>query len=192
MVNAPKWDATQLAVIDAAVACAEQVGFGAMTTRRVAEIAGVNEVTIFRRFGSKAGLVAAAFEREASAIASVVVDYTGDLHADLLRMVDAIWDATGRRKNVIPAILSELAINDELRSAAEHSIAEVGRVAEILARYQLEGALIAEPPLQAYASLVGPLVYLGIVSRLLPEPPAVDLETHVRNYLHGRALKETQ
>ena len=38
----PKWDATQLAVLDAAVTCAEQVGFGAMTTRRVAELAGVN------------------------------------------------------------------------------------------------------------------------------------------------------
>ncbi|MDA2893212.1 helix-turn-helix domain containing protein [Mycolicibacterium sp. BiH015] len=185
-----KWDATQLAVLDAAVACAEQVGFGAMTTRRVAELAGVNEVTIFRRFGSKAGLVAAAFEREAATIASSVGDYTGDLRADLLRMVASIWDATGRRKNVLPAILSELANNDELRSAATYSIAEVGRVAGILARYQNEGALIEEPPLQAYASLVGPLVYLGIISRLLPEPPTVDLEAHVSHYLQGRAQKE--
>ncbi|OAN37461.1 TetR/AcrR family transcriptional regulator [Mycolicibacterium iranicum] len=186
----PKWDATQLAVLDAAVTCAEQVGFGAMTTRRVAELAGVNEVTIFRRFGSKAGLVAAAFEREAATIASSVGDYTGDLRADLLRVVASIWDATGRRKNVLPAILAELANNTELRSAATHSINEVGRVAEILARYQREGALQEEPPLLAYAALVGPLVYLGIVSRLLPEPPTVDLEAHVDQYLQGRAISE--
>ena len=47
----PKWDATQLAVLDAAVTCAEQVGFGAMTTRRVAELAGVNEVSLARVMG---------------------------------------------------------------------------------------------------------------------------------------------
>lgn len=174
-----------MAVLDAAVVCAEQCGFSGLTTRRVAELAGVNEVTIFRRFGSKAGLIAAAFEREASAMASAVGDYTGDLHADLLRMVSAVWDATGRRKLVIPAILSELANNAELRSAATHSIKEVGRVTEILARYQRHGLLIEEPPLQAYAALVGPLVYLGIVSRLLPEPPAVDLAAHVQTYLQG-------
>jgi len=186
-VNDAKWDHTQIAVLDAAVVCAEQCGFSGLTTRRVAELAGVNEVTIFRRFGSKTGLIAAAFEREASAMAGTVGDYTGDLHADLLRIVSAIWDATGRRKLVIPAILSELANNAELRSAATHSINEVRRVAEILARYQRQGALIKEPPLQAYAALVGPLVYLGIVSRLLPEPPTVDLAAHVLHYLQGRA-----
>lgn len=105
------WDDTPIAVLDAAVACAEQTGFSGLTTRRVAELAGVNEVTIFRRVSSKAGLIAAAFEREASAMGSAVGDYTGDLHADLLRMVAAVWDATGRRQLVIPAILSELANN---------------------------------------------------------------------------------
>jgi AcrR family transcriptional regulator len=184
-VNEPRWDSTQTAVLDAAVVCAEQSGFSGLTTRRVAELAGVNEVTIFRRFGSKAGLIAAAFEREAAAMGAAVGDYTGDLHADLLRIVAAVWDATGRRKLVLPAILSELAHNAELRAAAGHSIKEVGRVAEILARYQRQGALIEEPPLLAYASLIGPLVYLGIVSRLLPEPPDIDLTAHVRNYLHG-------
>lgn len=184
-MTGPKWDATQIAILDAVVACAERSGFGGLTTRQVAELAGVNEVTVFRRFGSKAGLIAATFEREASTMASAIGDYTGDLNADLRRIVAAIWDGTGRRKLVIPAILSELAHNAELRSAAEHSMNEVRRVVGIVERYQREGALIEEPPLQAYAALVGPLVYLGIVSRLLPEPPPVDLAAHVSRYLQG-------
>lgn len=188
----PSWDSTQVAVLDAAVACAEEAGFGGLTTRRVAELAGVNEVTIFRRFGTKAGLIAAVFEREASAMASAVGDYTGDVEADLLSIAAAIWDATGRRKMVIPAILSELARNAELRSAATYSIKEMRRVSEIFARYQRQGTLIKEPPLQAYASLVGPLVYLGIVSRLLPEPPVVDLAAHVRHYLQGHARQHQE
>lgn len=182
-----KWDGTQTAILDAVVACAGQVGFSGLTTRQVADLAGVNEVTIFRRFGSKTELIAAAFEREASSMAKAIGDYTGDLQADLQRMVAAIWDASGRRQLVIPAILSELANNAELRSAASHSMKEVRRVAEILGRYQRQGELIKEPPLQAYAALIGPLVYLGIVSRLLPQPPVVDLAAHVRHYLHGRA-----
>lgn len=180
-----EWDKTQVAVLDATVACVQDCGFGGLTTRRVAELAGVNEVTIFRRFGSKAGLISAVFEREASTMGEIVGDYTGDLHADLLRMVSAVWDATGRRRNVVPAILAELGTNADIRAAAAHSLDEVGRVTEVLARYQRGGELVEEPALHAYAALVGPLVYLGILSRLSPQLPAVDLEAHVRNFLYG-------
>ncbi|WP_117211040.1 TetR/AcrR family transcriptional regulator [Allorhizocola rhizosphaerae] len=182
-----EWDATQTAVLDAVIACANESGFRSLTTRRVAEVAGVNEVTIFRRFGSKAQLIAAAFEREASEIGAQVGEYTGDLHADLERIVAAIWNAAGRRRLTIPVILSELATNEELRAAAGHSMNMVGKVAAILARYQNDGLLVKEPPLLAHASLVGPLVFLGIVSRLLPEPPAVDIADHVRRFLEGHA-----
>lgn len=187
----PVWDKTQIAVLDATVACVEECGFGGLTTRRVAELAGVNEVTIFRRFGSKAALIAAAFEREAARMHGLVGDYTGDLHADLLRIVGAVWDATGRRGHVIPAILSELATNADVRAAAGHSLDELNRVTSIIARYQSEGALVEGPALLTYAALIGPLVYLGILSRLSPELPPVDLQRHVRNFLEGHTPKET-
>ena len=180
------WDATQTAVLDAVIACAEQSGFGSLTTRRVAEVAGVNEVTIFRRFGSKAQLIAAAFEREAAGIGEDVSEYTGDLHADLERIVEAIWGAAGRRRMTIPVILAELASNAELRAAAGHSMNMVGRVAGMLERYQKAGVLREEPPLLAYAALVGPLVFLGIVGRIVPELPTLDIPAHVDRYLEGR------
>jgi AcrR family transcriptional regulator len=180
-----KWDTTQTAILDAVVTCAEEGGFRALTTRRVAEVAGVNEVTIFRRFGSKAALISATFEREAAEIGSQVGDYTGDLEGDLGRIVSAIWDAAGRRRLTIPVILSELGTSPELRAAAGHSMDMVGKVAAMLERYQREGRLRKEPPLVAHASLVGPLVFLGIVSRLLPEPPTVDVSAHVRGFLDG-------
>ncbi|WP_163686685.1 TetR/AcrR family transcriptional regulator [Mycolicibacterium gadium] len=183
------WDATQTAVLDAVIACAEESGFRALTTRRVADVAGVNEVTIFRRFGSKAKLIAAAFEREAAAIGDQVGEHSGDLRADLERIAAAIWDAAGRRRLTLPVILSELSTNAELRAAAGHSMDAVARVAATLERYQDDGLLLKEPPLQAYASLVGPLVYLGIISRLLPQPPEVDIATHVQRFLDGHAVR---
>lgn len=181
------WDETQTAVLDAVIACAEEGGFRTLTTRRVAEVAGVNEVTIFRRFGSKAKLIAAAFEREATAIGDSVGEYSGDLRADLERIATTIWDAAGRRRLTLPVILSELSTNAELRAAAGHSMNAVARVAAILERYQDDGLLTKEPPLLAYASLIGPLVYLGIVSRLLPQQPDIDMTAHVERFLDGHA-----
>ncbi len=43
-------------ILEAAVAAYSEFGFGA-TTRRVADLAGVNEVTLFRHFGSKSALM---------------------------------------------------------------------------------------------------------------------------------------
>ena len=40
-------------ILDAAVQVYAETGFGGATTRRIAERAGVNEITLFRHFGSK-------------------------------------------------------------------------------------------------------------------------------------------
>ena len=55
-------------IIAAAMAAYAESGFQGATTRRVAEIAGVNEVTIFRNFGSKAALMDEALFRRVAAL----------------------------------------------------------------------------------------------------------------------------
>lgn len=50
-------------ILDAAAALFAERGYAATTTRLVAERAGVNEVTIFRRFENKAGVLKALGER---------------------------------------------------------------------------------------------------------------------------------
>jgi AcrR family transcriptional regulator len=44
-------------ILDAAARVYAETGFRGATTRRIAEEAGVNEITIFRQFGSKAALI---------------------------------------------------------------------------------------------------------------------------------------
>ena len=51
---------TKQQLLDAAVRVYSDAGFRGATTRRIAEEAGVNEVTLFRLFGSKAALIEAA------------------------------------------------------------------------------------------------------------------------------------
>ncbi len=49
------------AVLDATIAELSEVGYAALRIESVAERAGVNKTTIYRRWGDKAGLVATAF-----------------------------------------------------------------------------------------------------------------------------------
>jgi len=50
-------------VVDAAARLFAERGYQATTTRQIAELAGVNEVTVFRAFGSKQGVLAAVIQR---------------------------------------------------------------------------------------------------------------------------------
>jgi AcrR family transcriptional regulator len=52
-------------LLDAAVRIYGEAGFRGATTRRIAEEAGVNEVTLFRLFGSKSALIAEALRQHA-------------------------------------------------------------------------------------------------------------------------------
>lgn len=182
-----EWDATQHAILDATVECAAERGFGGVTTRRVAQIAGVNEVTVFRRFGTKTDLLAAAFRREATRISDDIGDYTGDIVTDLTRIVEALRNGNRRRQALVPQILAELAVNPELRGAAHEALQSVGRVVAIIERYQRDGEIAPGPPLLAYAALIGPIVILGLLEQLAPEVPPFDAAAAVRRFLDGSA-----
>ncbi|GJG87093.1 hypothetical protein tb265_22740 [Gemmatimonadetes bacterium T265] len=57
-------------ILDAAARVYAEHGFRGATTRRIADAAGVNEVTLFRTFGSKAALIQAALRHTGAADAS--------------------------------------------------------------------------------------------------------------------------
>ena len=64
---------TRQAILDAAAELLGERGYRATTTRAIAERAGVNEVTIFRQFGSKKGLLRALVEGWAATMAGFAV-----------------------------------------------------------------------------------------------------------------------
>jgi AcrR family transcriptional regulator len=53
-------------ILDAAARVYAEFGFRGATTRRIAQAAGVNEVTLFRTFGSKDALIAEAMQHHAT------------------------------------------------------------------------------------------------------------------------------
>ena len=180
------WDATQSAILDAVATCAAQYGFSGLTTRRIAKEAGVNEVTLYRRFGNKAALINAAFQREADTMQSQAIYYTGDVEADLRRIVETLVQLGNRRRFLLPMILLELPRNEELRNAVKHPQQAVGGVVSLLSRYQQEGKLQQEPPLAAFVALVGPIMFTLLVGSILPDTSQLlEPTTIVRNFLEG-------
>lgn len=179
-------DETQAAILDAVASCAAKYGFSGMTTRRIAQEAGVNEVTLFRRYGNKNALINAAFQREASYVKAHGIAYSGDVEADLQRLVATLVELGTRRRALLPAMLLELPRNEELRQAVGHPLQAMGEAVALVGRYQQEGKLREESPLAAYIALIGPILFTLLVGNVVPDAAAtLDPAAIVRNFLDG-------
>jgi AcrR family transcriptional regulator len=80
---------TESSILDAAAELFAERGYAATTTRAIAERAGVNEVTLFRRFESKAGVLRALSQRWRETMAAAVVPSLPD-PADTHKTLEAL------------------------------------------------------------------------------------------------------
>lgn len=174
--------------LDAALEVLVQRGYAGATTREIAEVAEVNEVTLFRRFGSKSNLLSAAVEREAKAFEAAGVEYTGDLEADLLRVVRFYQQLVRKRGELILMLLAEGPRQSELREVMKAPFAVLARIALLIERYQDDGQLVAEPPFKSVVTLLGPLIMDRLAVSFGPAPgdELLDPEEHLRLFLDGR------
>ena len=110
---------TRETILHAAARVFSQHGFRGSTTRRIADAASVNEVTIFRYFGSKAALL-----QEAVKGAEVCTDFIAlpekpvDPHSELATWCAAIVERLTLRSSVIRKCMGELEERPELAAQA--------------------------------------------------------------------------
>ena len=165
-------------------------GYAGATTQEIAACAGVNEVTLFRRYGSKADLFLQAIDHQLAATPLNRLAYTGDLKADLLSIVQAYIATYQIFGPVIPALLVEIPRHHELIETLSRPLSNVQNIAHILQQYQEQGFLKPEAPLAAVNALIGPLLiqqmlqYTGVT----PSPPEIELNEYVEAFLSGRAV----
>ena len=100
----PVADAT---MFDAALKVLAERGYAGATTRRIADAAGVNEVTLFRRFGDKRQLILAAIGADIDRFANDGLTATGNLEADLIRVVEYYSDIYQHRDGLVGTLLLE-------------------------------------------------------------------------------------
>lgn len=96
------------ALLDAATKVFAEAGMRGATTRRIAEAAGVNEVTLFRHFQTKHELITAALEQFAARAAGrPLPDTPEDPRAELVAWCRAHHRDLHRRRALIRKVMGE-------------------------------------------------------------------------------------
>jgi AcrR family transcriptional regulator len=164
-------------------------GYAGATTKQMAEAAGVSEVTLFRKYENKSQLVRQAISWLVGQLGfETAAQYSGDIKADLLHIVQAYQDLVIQHGPFIAVLLSEMPRNPELADFIDAPIRVFTNLGQVLARYQTEGVLRQEHPMHALAALLGPLIYTTMLRgamKEIPLPP-LDLSNHVDYFLDGR------
>ncbi len=163
-------------------------GYGGATTKEIAEIAGVNEATLFRKYGSKAELFEKAIKHQLSDTPLNRLAYTGDLETDLLAIIEAYLETNALYGEIIPTILAELPRYPELKAAFNTPWKNIQVVVKIIQGHQARGLLKQESPLTSLNALIGPLMTAQMIRRAnlgLPVPE-MEAKAHVDAFLEGR------
>jgi outer membrane protein len=182
---------TKQQLLDAAVRVYAEGGFRGATTRRIADEAGVNEVTLFRLFGSKAALIEEAIRCRAINVArSPLPDRPQDPQAELTAWAAEdhafLLDSAG----MIRASMAEMHERPECAdNAALHpaqSFAQLRGYIERLAQHRFIPS--AEDAKPAAAMLMGTIFADAMGRDLMPEmfPPRDEAPaTYVRLFLRA-------
>jgi len=186
---------TRQQLIDAAAKVYAELGFRGATTRKIAEVAGVNEVTLFRTFGSKANLideVIRSCHRDPGA-ASLPAD-PEEPEAELTRWVGETHRFMLDRRGLIRSAVAELHEHPEHSTeVADHPTVSFRELRAYVDRLHTSGAIPDVANANAACTmLLGTLFSDALHRDVMPSmfPPAPDApRTYVRLFL--RALGAT-
>jgi AcrR family transcriptional regulator len=179
-------------ILEAALTTILSHGYEGATTRLIAAAANINEITLFRKFETKEKLIVLAVKQEIAAFQSAQISYTGNLRSDLEQIVDFYATFFSQRAKLIPLIISAVPRHPELRAGLNELAAIVQRLSDIITRYQTEGSLQQEQPLQTLIALLTPVLAYFLTQGLgLADTQPFDTTAHVNTFLSGHAAATT-
>ncbi|MBN1666639.1 MAG: TetR/AcrR family transcriptional regulator [Anaerolineales bacterium] len=111
-------DDTRQRILRAAADLFAELGYARTTTRAIAEAAGVNEVTLFRHFGSKNKLLSEMISQHSALpnLSAVIENQlSGDYQQDLILLANIFYRAITERKEALRLMLCEAGELPELR-----------------------------------------------------------------------------
>jgi AcrR family transcriptional regulator len=163
----PRGEAFVQAVLDVAITQLAEVGFAQLSIPIIAQLAGVNKTSIYRRWPSKAELV-----RDALAAAMHHADNpadTGELRGDLVALARTVAAFTQSPVGtaVIRIMLAQGG-NPEVRALANVAYREAGRQGpwEVIARATKRGELSTEvDPSIVLFTIAGAIMHLVFVEQ---------------------------
>lgn len=99
-------DETSQKIIDATMTLIRDKGYVATTTKDIAKLAGVNECTLFRKFGSKKDIALTGIGQEkwrGNISRDIFQDVVWELHPDLEMFMRLIWNGLRQISSIFPS-----------------------------------------------------------------------------------------
>lgn len=163
-----------------------ETGYRGATTRRIAQQAGVNEVTLFRQFGSKEQLIQEALQcagrvSEGAALPNTPMDPRQELTEFCL--AHARHFSEGRA--LIRKVLGEIEEHPDMVPFVTRSPVECrGSLIDYLARLRQQGFARADfDPCTAAAMLMGAIFADAMVREVMPPANGASTEDMVRGFV---------
>jgi AcrR family transcriptional regulator len=181
-------DDTRQRILEAAAQVFAEKGYARATTRALAEAAGVNEVTLFRHFGSKEGLFSAVIEAYAAPAlnTAIAADLTGDYRRDLLTMGGHVLGALLERREAMRLMLCEAEHFPEVRQALAQNPRQLRQALAGYLRQQMDRGRVRPLHAEAAAQAFWGMFFAYTFSLwLMDEPldPALSTEEVVAEFV---------
>ena len=170
-----------------------QHGFRGSTTRRIADAAGVNEITIFRQFGSKEALLREAMQcmKESGGLARLP-EIPSDPERELTEWSDSFIKHLRLRSSIIRKTMSELEERPEMSESASFIPRQASsELCKYLLALKRQGRTSEKfDPKTAAAMLMGAIFSDAMGRGMMPEvfPQPKEKAAHMYTVLLLRAL----
>ncbi len=173
-------------ILAAAARVYEEAGFRGTTTRRVAHEAGVNEITLFRHFGSKNALLCEAIARAGGAIVAntMPAEPGTDPEAEIVAWARAHMAELVGARALLRTVMGEVQEHPEMVPPCGSPAALAARsLAAWVARLQERGdARPDAEPAMAVAMLLGALFADAVGRDVMPDLFPADSDTAAAEY----------
>jgi AcrR family transcriptional regulator len=171
-------------------------GYHGTTTRRIAQEADLNEVTVFRHFGSKDALIREALQRVARERRPLLDTAAPDAIAELDRWALACFTHFYDNRNLIRRMMGEMVERPEIAPGlSQDTNEEFFQLVRFLQALKQRGAARADfRPEAAAGMLIGALLSNALWRDLLPDmpPPQENVRLYVDLMLRAVGAERRQ
>jgi AcrR family transcriptional regulator len=183
-------------ILAAAARVYAQYGFRGATTRLIATEAGVNEVTLFRTFGSKAQLLQAMLHTQVESSAVPLLSHAAaDPHVELTRWCTSVLEYLRGHSHLVRKTIAEADERPDAACAACEGPSSAGRSLVLYLEHLREsGRITADADVDTAVSMFmsamfGDALYRDIIPNAFPQPVDAAAERYVNTFLRAVGLR---
>lgn len=183
-------------LLEAAARLYAEAGFRGATTRRIAQEAGVNEITLFRHFGSKAALLGAAIEHAGLDQVPPLPADPVDPEAELIEWAGGMAEELRAQCPLIRTCMAEATEHPELMKREGSAPAQAAQsICDYIERLRAQGRARDDFDARAAAAMLMGALFADAMGRdVMPDmyrnEPEEALREYVRLFLGAIGVRE--